>query len=1768
MKRMFRVVLAFVVVACGLTLPAMETVSAQVATITPTATDTNPLAGKTAAWTRRVTVGQNENVDVSVYKDFAYGTRGDASDEGEGYRGHWNAGSNTFVQWYMDDARGGGAFHRHRSGQYFDVFVPSNRTATSPVLIYLHGGSWSQCYDKDGTSLDMLASIAAKGYVVITADYILQNDITEGGATTLREGATFTAMLQDIDSLVSYLTRFLPAMGVTPTKLAIGGVSAGGHLSSLYAYDQAMPERLGLNLAHAIPVAVELDLVGPTDLGGLTENISLEAMRQLYGENAELVLAMFTALFEGVTGTASLEAASEQMALFSPLALVCDKSPKTIAGYCELTDANGVGTGTDGAVRVSDFHGLTNALAAAGVECKARLNLGVAHGELDNPSVAPASVEWIVASMDQALKAGWFAVEAPTDPEAPPPSAGGAFAKKVTLTLSAALSDVEITDGLPTLVRLSEDAIPGFRYGDFALAKGGDLKFTDAYGEELPHEVDTWDTAGESLVWVRLPSAAAGTSVTMYWGNGAKGALAASDVWNGYVGVWHLGDPVGTSANSSPNGSALNGVDTTRTLAAGGVAGKIGQAKVVSDQQNADGSGTSKNFGGIYVPHSAPLSLAANLTISGWFKHATGKYNWDHLFYKRSRSDNTGSPVGSFALEMAQGNNSTANDIAVRGSSGTAKNVSLGSLLTEWTYLTFVYDGGKCRVYCNGALKGDEDVATVTANEAPLVFGNNVNIAANNDRGEGDAAWYGSVDEIRLVGSSLTESRIRAEYAAMTAASFGVGQVEELDTTAVVLGEVSAVLGRDGVATVTVPVVSGVGAVSVVCNGTTAVPAGTADGAGSLTASVTVPAGEIWSISSQGRNDRGTVTTSPNAVVIFNGAVGVEKVQDAKEDGTAKGVFRVTRPSTATAFDLVINLGWSGSAAAGTDYVDDLPTQVTIPAGETSVDIEVSAILNAGSTEAATIVVTVLDGGYQAGASAQSAIQKIEIDTAYRTWVATEDSDGLASTAANWAPRGVPQATDKILFDGRFSSKDCLWDVPTDHVASWTQDYGYAGCVTLPITYEGRGAFNCLTVAGEMKIASGMLTHPQSRTMSEVQKADWNWLGDLLENELYRLRLDVGSLVVGADGTIDTSGKGYYATHDASRAPAPSHGGWSLSPEMPPYGNPKEPVHIGMPYRLDNNYFNGKGGGAVYITVKSLATVDGTIRADSNDHTFGHGSGAAGSVYLNAVTLTGSGAISADGLASGDGNCKGTGGRVAIVTSTPVDRSALKVTAVVQAINAQNKQAQHCGSCGTVYFWDESMTHGVLVVDNIANMPLQDVTSPVLIPSRTDDPEEWTFDRIEIGHNAVLAIPEDTEIHLPGGIDQVVSLNAAGENNLGSIRYEGGVLDFGRNANQTMHGRWMFTGRTNYTFPCSLTVTDGAVIGVPSRAVAFEEGTELPKFIACSVGVNGDLFIAEDAKVQAQNCGFRKIKNDTELGLLGYLSHGGRTLHYGKDKRLHYQGYDSVFAPFLPGCGVPEPNGQACGESGGVIRLAVSGCLTVNGPISANGLPETHNSDGNAAGGAGGAIDITAGTIVGAATGRITAEGGSYLWQRGVGGRIAIKLTAKGADFSGLKGLVSASGRCLTTASESNGSTGSVYLKTGDEADKAGTIVIASRTERTYFAPDDPNTTEIASLGYGGDALSAYRKVKVQVGDYATAAVNADLRIGELTLETESSGLDLEGHKLTVDKFLCRKTGTPVRVSPGTYTADKLAKAGFKVTDSSGSGSVEVTGGGYALIIR
>lgn len=96
----------------------------------------------------------------------------------------------------------------------------------------------------------------------------------------------------------------------------------------------------------------------------------------------------------------------------------------------------------------------------------------------------------------------------------------------------------------PALVRLSS-AISGFNVS--TVSNPSEIRFTDANGNMIPHEVDTWTTEGESTIWVSIPILSGkDTTITMFWkpasGVTQQAALTPSRVWTqaGYLGVWHF----------------------------------------------------------------------------------------------------------------------------------------------------------------------------------------------------------------------------------------------------------------------------------------------------------------------------------------------------------------------------------------------------------------------------------------------------------------------------------------------------------------------------------------------------------------------------------------------------------------------------------------------------------------------------------------------------------------------------------------------------------------------------------------------------------------------------------------------------------------------------------------------------------------------------------------------------------------------------------------------------------------------------------------------------------------------------------------------------------------------------------------------------------------------------------------------------------------------------------------------------------------------------
>lgn len=90
-----------------------------------------------------------------------------------------------------------------------------------PVLVFVHGGSWS---GKDHTPANMHAvflPLVAKGFLVVSLGYRLSGT------------AVYPANIDDVEAGIRWLKANAATYNLDPNRIVVGGTSAGGHLVSL-----------------------------------------------------------------------------------------------------------------------------------------------------------------------------------------------------------------------------------------------------------------------------------------------------------------------------------------------------------------------------------------------------------------------------------------------------------------------------------------------------------------------------------------------------------------------------------------------------------------------------------------------------------------------------------------------------------------------------------------------------------------------------------------------------------------------------------------------------------------------------------------------------------------------------------------------------------------------------------------------------------------------------------------------------------------------------------------------------------------------------------------------------------------------------------------------------------------------------------------------------------------------------------------------------------------------------------------------------------------------------------------------------------------------------------------------------------------------------------------------------------------------------------------------------------------------------------------------
>lgn len=921
----------------------------------------------------------------------------------------------------------------------------------------------------------------------------------------------------------------------------------------------------------------------------------------------------------------------------------------------------------------------------------------------------------------------------------------------------------------------------------------------------------------------------------------------------------------------------------------------------------------------------------------------------------------------------------------------------------------------------------------------------------------------------------------------------------------------------------------------------TAEPGATASG--ELTG---LAADKTYAVRFEAANDVGTVTNPvSSASYVYHGALALAFTADGYEKGCKAAEVKVSR-AAADPYPVTVNYTvGGGDAVAGVDYVAPSGT-VTIGAGETSAVIQIEPMVNIDRKEDFQLTVSLVDGLYfTTDASVQVTIYNAAVPDDANVWIAGSSSDGLASTAANWS-KGMPRADAPeslvILVDGNYSSADMVWDADGKNglamtVSSWTQAEAYNGTITFNTTYPTAASpFKLFEVAGAMTVDGGTITHP----VSVVWDNDANktlTLAALRADYVYRLAIKAGSFSLGSGAKISAVGKGHSWRRVTGNVKVcfPSHGGRYENTSIGCYGNPKYPEDIGLASNIgtDNISKTAVGGGAIKLTIENECLVNGEISVDGAVSSGYMAAGAAGSVLIEALCVNGSGVIHADGLYCGNNNqINGAGGRIALLTSEPVDLAALTVRA---GGAATGKYAP----AGTIYLKDRTMTHGVLFLNNPLN------TNSASTPNRgafvtNEEGVDWTFDAIRMNGHINLYVPSETTLTLPNGFASITAPDNT--TRCSGVYYRGGTIDAGA-GDQTLSGNWYFAPVKEFVFPANVSLEKGAYIGFciyyeQKLAESVAPATNLVETIRCTV--LGDMTVASDCGFSTQEAGTVQQGGKQYAGV-AIGSHGGRGSAAGTTM-------DSVFDPVLSGVG--QYNSYAYMKPAAAMIVKVGGKLTFDGIANANPI---NSQSGGYDFAAGGSINFTVGELSG--TGSFQARG---FRDKQNGGRIAVKLTKPGADFSAFTG----SFNVATVSGATKSTPGSIYLETAEEGNRCGTIYLDNRGTKTTTL-----STPVCANGYGADEVDAFQNAALVIrggayGQVTVANENGQFKMYSVTVE-DNSKLDLNGNRFVVQSAILGGA----RLKSGLYKATDEAVSSF-ISDTLGTGELQVIGVGLNIIIR
>jgi type II secretory pathway pseudopilin PulG len=257
------------------------------------------------------------------------------------------------------------------------------------------------------------------------------------------------------------------------------------------------------------------------------------------------------------------------------------------------------------------------------------------------------------------------------------------FRKKIVIDHTKIINDLS---NFPLLLYLKDDDLK-----EYAARKGKDIIFVDPEGEKLKREIENYDSlTGELFTWLKIPflSSVEDTEIYIYYSNSQTVEVDDKDVWDeNFLMVHHFNETLGES------------LDSTSNIIDGKLQGDLEQGNFgkIDRCYGFDGIDDFVNLGSPNV-----FSKIENLTIELWIlpkqiQEDVGVLGWE------------GTEYGPWQVVIKR------QDVIfqVNVSGDVYKLITrMLSQESEWSYLTFVYDGKNLISYLNGKKRGIKDVGT------------------------------------------------------------------------------------------------------------------------------------------------------------------------------------------------------------------------------------------------------------------------------------------------------------------------------------------------------------------------------------------------------------------------------------------------------------------------------------------------------------------------------------------------------------------------------------------------------------------------------------------------------------------------------------------------------------------------------------------------------------------------------------------------------------------------------------------------------------------------------------------------------------------------------------------------------------------------------------------------------------------------------------------------------------------------------------------------